>query len=67
MTRGPRVMVLGPPSSGKTTVVKNLVNMALGTGMGWSVGVAGLLHVIQSLSADKSGRFFNFKGEELPW
>lgn len=40
--RGPRVMVLGPPASGKTTVVKNLVNMALGTGMGWNVGVAGL-------------------------
>lgn len=42
VTRGPRVMVLGPPSSGKTTVVKNLVNMALSSGMGWSVGVAGL-------------------------
>lgn len=40
--RGPRVMVLGPPSSGKTTVVKNLVNMALGSGVGWNVGVAGL-------------------------
>jgi len=40
--RGPRVMVVGPPSSGKTTVVKNLVNMALGSGMGWSVGVVGL-------------------------
>jgi polyribonucleotide 5'-hydroxyl-kinase len=35
-------MVLGPPSSGKTTVVKNLVNMALSSGMEWSVGVAGL-------------------------
>ena len=35
-------MVIGPPSSGKTTVVKNLVNMALGSGMGWSVGVVGL-------------------------
>ncbi|ORY35433.1 hypothetical protein BCR39DRAFT_509714 [Naematelia encephala] len=42
ITRGPRVMVLGPPSSGKTTVVKNLINMALSSGMGWSVGVAGL-------------------------
>ncbi|CAD6578790.1 MAG: Cleavage polyadenylation factor subunit clp1 [Tremellales sp. Tagirdzhanova-0007] len=41
-SRGPRVMVIGPPSSGKTTVVKNLVNMALGSGMGWSVGVVGL-------------------------
>jgi polyribonucleotide 5'-hydroxyl-kinase len=40
--RGPRVMILGPASSGKTTIVKNLVNMALGTGMGWNVGVAGL-------------------------
>lgn len=39
---GPRVMVLGPPSSGKTTVVKSLVNMACASGMGWSVGVAGL-------------------------
>lgn len=35
-------MILGPASSGKTTIVKNLVNMALGTGMGWNVGVAGL-------------------------
>jgi polyribonucleotide 5'-hydroxyl-kinase len=42
VTRGPRVMVLGPPGSGKTTVVKNLVNMALGSGMGWNVGVIGL-------------------------
>ncbi|TXT15651.1 hypothetical protein VHUM_00154 [Vanrija humicola] len=40
--RGPRVLVLGPPSSGKTTVVKNLVNLALGSGLGWNVGVAGL-------------------------
>ena len=40
--RGPRVMVLGPPSSGKTTVVKNLVNMALGSGVDWSIGVVGL-------------------------
>ncbi|CAK9782848.1 hypothetical protein CC85DRAFT_120653 [Cutaneotrichosporon oleaginosum] len=40
--RGPRVMVLGPPSSGKTTVVKCLVNMALGTGLGWNVTVAGI-------------------------
>ena len=35
-------MVLGPSSSGKTTVVKSLVNMALGSGMGWSVGLVGL-------------------------
>lgn len=41
-TGGPRVMVLGPPSSGKTTVTKSLVNMALGSGMGWNVGVGGL-------------------------
>ncbi|WVF72692.1 mRNA cleavage and polyadenylation factor Clp1 [Kwoniella sp. CBS 6097] len=40
--RGPRVMIVGPPSSGKTTVVKNLVNLALGTGMGWTPGVVGL-------------------------
>ncbi|WVR07435.1 hypothetical protein IAU60_004476 [Kwoniella sp. DSM 27419] len=40
--RGPRVMIVGPPSSGKTTVVKNLVNMALGTGMGWTPTVVGL-------------------------
>ncbi|WWC63199.1 uncharacterized protein I303_105799 [Kwoniella dejecticola CBS 10117] len=40
--RGPRVMVVGPPSSGKTTVVKNLVNLALSSGMGWTVGVGGL-------------------------
>lgn len=35
-------MVLGPPSSGKTTVVKNLVNMALSSGLGWTPGVIGL-------------------------
>ncbi|WWC71655.1 uncharacterized protein I206_105613 [Kwoniella pini CBS 10737] len=40
--RGPRVMVMGPPSSGKTTIVKNLVNLALSSGMGWTVGVGGL-------------------------
>lgn len=40
--KGPRVMVVGPPSSGKTTVAKNLVNMALGSGMGWTVSVGGL-------------------------
>ena len=39
---GPRVMVLGPPNSGKTTAVKSLVNMACASGMGWSVGVVGL-------------------------
>jgi polyribonucleotide 5'-hydroxyl-kinase len=42
VSKGPRVMVLGPPSSGKTAVVKNLVNMALGSGMGWNMGVIGL-------------------------
>lgn len=40
--RGPRIMVLGPPSSGKSTVVKSLVNMASSSGLGWSVGVASL-------------------------
>lgn len=40
--RGPRVMIMGPQSSGKTTVMKNLVNLALGTGMGWTPGVIGL-------------------------
>ncbi|OCF37831.1 mRNA cleavage and polyadenylation factor Clp1 [Kwoniella heveanensis BCC8398] len=40
--RGSRVMIVGPPSSGKTTVVKNLVNLALSTGMGWTPGVVGL-------------------------
>ena len=40
--RGPRVMILGPSSSGKTTVVKNLVNMALSSGMGWTPGVISL-------------------------
>lgn len=42
VTRGPRVMVVGPASSGKTSVVKGLVNMAMGTGMGWTPGVIGL-------------------------
>ncbi|ORX38582.1 hypothetical protein BD324DRAFT_621467 [Kockovaella imperatae] len=41
-SRGPAIMILGPPSSGKTTVVKNLVNMALGTGMSWTPGVISL-------------------------
>ena len=40
--QGPRVLVIGPPSSGKTTTVKSLVNMASASGMGWSVGVAGV-------------------------
>ncbi|EAL20505.1 hypothetical protein CNBE4250 [Cryptococcus deneoformans B-3501A] len=40
--RGPRVMIMGPQSSGKTTVMKNLVNLALGTGMGWTPGAIGL-------------------------
>ena len=35
-------MVLGPPSSGKTSVVKNLVNMALGSGIGWTPAIVGL-------------------------
>lgn len=40
--RGPRVMVLGPPSSGKTSIVKGLVNLATGSGMGWTPAVVGL-------------------------
>ncbi|WVQ81929.1 hypothetical protein IAT38_004056 [Cryptococcus sp. DSM 104549] len=40
--KGPRVMVVGQPSSGKSTVVKNLANLALGSGMGWTPGIAGL-------------------------
>ena len=39
---GPRVMVIGPSNSGKSTVVKSLLNLALSGGMGWSVGVVGL-------------------------
>jgi len=35
-------MVVGPPCSGKTSVVKALTNMALGTGMGWTPTVVGL-------------------------
>ena len=40
--KGPAIMVMGPACSGKSTVVKSLVNMALGSGMGWSPGVVGL-------------------------
>lgn len=40
--RGPRVMVLGPANSGKSTMVKGLLNLAVGSGMGWSPGVIGL-------------------------
>ena len=40
--RGPRVMVLGPANSGKSTMVKGLLNLAVGSGMGWSPGVVGL-------------------------
>lgn len=35
-------MVVGPPCSGKTTVIKNLVNLALGSGLGWTPGMIGL-------------------------
>lgn len=35
-------MVVGPASSGKTSTVKALTNMALGTGMGWTPVVVGL-------------------------
>ncbi|EIW67326.1 hypothetical protein M231_02531 [Tremella mesenterica] len=41
-TIGPRVMLVGPTSSGKTTVAKNLVNLALSAGMGWTPCVVGL-------------------------
>jgi polyribonucleotide 5'-hydroxyl-kinase len=40
--RGPRVMVLGPANSGKSTLVKGLVNLAVGSGMGWAPAVVGL-------------------------
>ncbi|KAI0737529.1 NAD-P-binding protein [Daedaleopsis nitida] len=32
-----------------------------------SVGAGGMLNVIQSLTPEKTGKFFNFKGEEVPW
>lgn len=35
-TEPPRVLVLGPENSGKTTVCKILVNYAVRTGQGWS-------------------------------
>jgi polyribonucleotide 5'-hydroxyl-kinase len=35
-------MVVGPSSSGKTSTVKALTNMALGTGMGWTPCIVGL-------------------------
>ena len=35
-------MVVGPASSGKTSTVKALTNMALGTGMGWTPVAVGL-------------------------
>ncbi|KAJ9103683.1 hypothetical protein QFC20_004686 [Naganishia adeliensis] len=39
---GPRLMVLGPGNAGKSTMVKNLVNLALGSGMGWAPAVVSL-------------------------
>lgn len=39
---GPRLMVLGPANAGKSTMIKNLVNLALGSGMGWAPAVVGL-------------------------
>jgi polyribonucleotide 5'-hydroxyl-kinase len=39
---GPRVMVLGPANAGKSTMIKNLVNLALGSGMGWAPVVVSL-------------------------
>lgn len=35
-------MVLGPANSGKSTMIKGLLNLAVGSGMGWSPGVIGL-------------------------
>ena len=35
-------MVIGPANSGKSTMVKGLLNLAIGSGMGWSPGVVGL-------------------------
>jgi len=35
-------MVIGPANSGKSTMVKGLLNLAVGSGMGWSPGVVGL-------------------------
>jgi polyribonucleotide 5'-hydroxyl-kinase len=35
-------MVIGPANSGKSTMVKGLLNLATGSGMGWSPGVVGL-------------------------
>ena len=32
-----------------------------------SVGVEGILKVVASLTPEKSGQFFNFKGERVPW
>jgi NAD(P)-dependent dehydrogenase (short-subunit alcohol dehydrogenase family) len=29
--------------------------------------ISGMLAVIESLTVDKTGKFYNFKGEELPW
>jgi polyribonucleotide 5'-hydroxyl-kinase len=53
-TKGPRVMVVGPPCSGKTTVVKGLVNLALSSGMGWSPHVVGLDPASVSISVHDS-------------
>ncbi|KAJ9093607.1 hypothetical protein QFC19_008274 [Naganishia cerealis] len=39
---GPRLMVLGPANAGKSTMIKNLVNLALGSGMGWAPAVVSL-------------------------
>ena len=56
VTRGPRMMVVGPLSSGKTTVLKNLVNLALGTGMGWEVAIASLDPSSVSVASFRTGR-----------
>ena len=32
-----------------------------------SVGVSGILEVVRGLKPEDTGRFFNFKGETVPW
>ena len=32
-----------------------------------SVGVSGVLKTIASITPDKSGLFFNYRGELVPW
>lgn len=37
-----RIMVVGPANSGKSTLMKNLVNLTLGSGLNWTPGVVSL-------------------------